>query len=69
MKIKEIEKRTGITKANIRYYESQGLITPDREPNGYRTYHESHINPPFGRVASAQIEMKECRQTAAFLIK
>lgn len=44
MKINEIEKRTGITKANIRYYESQGLITPDREPNGYRTYTESHIN-------------------------
>jgi len=44
MKIKEIEMRTGITKANIRYYESQGLIAPDREANGYRTYNESHIN-------------------------
>ena len=28
-----------------------------------------HINQPFGRYASAQIEMKECRQTTAFLVK
>lgn len=28
-----------------------------------------HINQPFGRVASAQIGMKACRQTAAFLVK
>ena len=28
-----------------------------------------HINQPFGRVASAQIGMKECRQTAAFLVE
>lgn len=43
MKIKEVEQRTGITKANIRYYESQGLISPNREANGYRTYDESHV--------------------------
>ena len=43
MKIKEIEQQTGITKANIRYYESQGLISPNREANGYRTYDESHV--------------------------
>ena len=34
MKIKEVEQQTGITKANIRYYESQGLISPNRESNG-----------------------------------
>lgn len=28
-----------------------------------------HVNHPFGCNASAQIGMKECRQTAAFLIK
>lgn len=43
MKIKEVEQQTGITKANIRYYESQGLISPNREANGYRTYDESHV--------------------------
>jgi len=30
---------------------------------------EFDINQPFGRVASAQIGMKACRQTAAFLVK
>ena len=43
MKIKQIEQLTGITKANIRYYESQGLLSPNRESNGYRTYDESHV--------------------------
>ncbi len=28
-----------------------------------------HINQPFGRFASAQIGMKVCRQTTAFLVK
>lgn len=28
-----------------------------------------HLNQPFGRYAPAQIEMKECRQTTAFLVK
>ena len=43
MKIKEVEQLTGITKANIRYYESQGLISPNRESKGYRTYGEIHV--------------------------
>ena len=43
MKIKEVEQLTGIAKANIRYYESQSLISPNRESNGYRTYDESHV--------------------------
>lgn len=28
-----------------------------------------HCNQPFGRIASAQIGMKECRQTTAFLVE
>lgn len=38
MKINELEKLLGISKANIRYYESEGLITPKRTENGYRSY-------------------------------
>ena len=30
---------------------------------------ETHSNQPFGRNASAQIGMKECRQATAFLVK
>lgn len=38
MKINELEKLLGLSKANIRYYESEGLITPKRTENGYRDY-------------------------------
>jgi len=43
MKIKDVAYLTGITKANIRYYESEGLLLPNRESNGYRTYDEEHV--------------------------
>ena len=41
MGIKEMEKQTGISSQNIRYYEKQGLLSPKRNPeNGYRIYGE-----------------------------
>ena len=43
MKIKQVEELVGITSKNIRFYESQGLISPDRSENGYRDYHEKHV--------------------------
>ena len=37
--IKEAEEQTGISRANIRYYEKMGLLQPKRnEKNGYREY-------------------------------
>ena len=30
----------------VRYYEQIGLITPDREHNGYRTFGEHHVQLP-----------------------
>ena len=39
MKINQVEELVGITKKNIRFYEEQGLISPERNPdNGYREY-------------------------------
>ena len=39
MKINEVEQQVGISKKNIRFYESQGLLTPRRNSeNGYRDY-------------------------------
>ena len=38
MTIKELEQRTGVTRTNIRFYESQGLLCPKRLDNGYRDY-------------------------------
>lgn len=43
MKIKEIEERSGMARANIRFYESEGLIHPKREKNGYREYSEEDL--------------------------
>lgn len=45
MKIKEVEQQIGITRANIRYYEKEGLLTPHRDQeNNYREYTEEDIN-------------------------
>lgn len=44
MKIKDVEMRVGITKANIRYYEKEGLISPGRnDENNYRDYSEEDV--------------------------
>ncbi len=38
MKINELENLLGVTRATIRYYEDQGLVTPARTENGYPDY-------------------------------
>ena len=39
MKISQVEELVGITKKNIRFYEDEGLLSPERDPeNGYREY-------------------------------
>ncbi|MBR5516405.1 MAG: MerR family transcriptional regulator [Firmicutes bacterium] len=44
MKINEVESLIGMTKKNIRFYEEQGLITPNRnKDNGYRSYDDEDI--------------------------
>ena len=35
MTIKEIENLSGMTRANIRFYETEGLLRPARNSNGY----------------------------------
>ena len=43
MNIKEVEQRTSMTRANIRFYEEEGLICPVRNENGYRDYAEDDV--------------------------
>lgn len=44
MTIKEMESVTGMGRANIRYYEAEGLITPERNrENGYRIYSQEDV--------------------------
>ena len=44
MTIKEIENLSGMTRANIRFYETEGLLRPARNSNGYRNYSEEDLN-------------------------
>lgn len=43
MTIKEVEMLSGMERANIRFYESEGLIAPRRMHNGYRDYAEEDL--------------------------
>ena len=38
MKIKELEELLSISRSNIRFYEKQGLFSPQRKENNYRDY-------------------------------
>jgi len=41
MTIKELEQAVGMTRANIRFYEQEGLLCPARGENGYRDYSQA----------------------------
>ena len=44
LKINEVEALVGITRKNIRFYESEGLVAPRRNSeNGYRDYGEAEV--------------------------
>ena len=43
MRINEIENELGISKSNIRFYEKQGLLAPERTENGYRNYSDDDL--------------------------
>lgn len=45
MKINEVEQLVGIKKKNIRFYEDQGLLHPERnKTNGYREYSDKDVD-------------------------
>ena len=44
MRIKQVEELVGITSKNIRFYEDQGLLKPERADNGYREYHQKEVD-------------------------
>lgn len=43
MQIMNLEKQTGLERATIRYYEREGLLTPQRQENGYRSYSDGDV--------------------------
>ena len=44
MTIKEIEAATGLPRANVRFYETEGFLHPVRGKNGYRDYSQSDLD-------------------------
>ena len=55
MKIKDVEKQVGISKANIRFYEEEGLIHPARnQENNYREYSEADVEQNFRKLKKLQ---------------
>ncbi|MBW4716756.1 MerR family transcriptional regulator [Saccharothrix obliqua] len=43
MRIGELARRAGVSERALRYYEEQGLLTPERRPSGYRVYREEDV--------------------------
>jgi len=44
MLIRDLEIKSGLDRATIRFYEKEGLIKPERKENGYRNYTEENLN-------------------------
>lgn len=43
MRIQDLEVKSGLDRATIRYYEKQGMIAPVRHENGYRDYSQADV--------------------------
>ena len=43
MLIGELSRRTGVNPHQLRYYEAQGLLVPERGGNGYREYGDDAV--------------------------
>ena len=43
MKTSDLERELGLSKYTLRYYEKEGLITPQRDDNGYRCYSDEDL--------------------------
>ena len=53
MKIGELASRTGLAASRIRFYEASGLISAQRQANGYRRYPEQAVQI-LGIISCAQ---------------
>lgn len=67
MNIKQVEQHTGMTRANIRYYEAEGLICPQRRENGYREYSQEDVSTllKIRLLRSLDISLEEIRRLQA----
>ena len=61
MTIKELEALTGLSRANIRFYEKEGLLSPLRRENGYREYTEEDVQTLLRQVSDIVYEKNGIR--------
>lgn len=54
MQVGELARRAATTPRALRYYEAIGLLTPERQKNGYRRYGEADV----ARVRHIQLLFK-----------
>ena len=68
MKIKDVEKQVGISKANIRFYEEEGLIHPARnQENNCQQHNRDHgTTMP---IVSAEIASNQTAHDICAVIK
>ena len=67
MNIGEVSKKAGLPPKTIRYYEDIGLITPLRDPNGYRSFRDSDMHKLafLGRSRALGFTIEDCRTLLA----
>ena len=67
MNIGEVASQIGLPAKTIRYYEDIGLVTPQREANGYRVFRESdaHKLAFLARARALGFSIDDCRNLLA----
>jgi len=67
MNIGDVASRTGLPAKTIRYYEEIGLITPQRDLNGYRRFLEQDLHKLtfLGRARALGFTIEDCRTLLA----
>jgi MerR family copper efflux transcriptional regulator len=67
MNIGDVAQYTGLPAKTIRYYEDIGLITPDRDANGYRRFATTHLHKLgfLARARSLGFSIEDCRALLA----
>ena len=69
MKIKDVEKQVGISKANIRFYEEEGLIHPARnQENNYREYSETDVEQ-LQEIKKLDVYKRQFPKCAEFILE
>lgn len=67
MNIGDVAQASGLPAKTIRYYEDIGLVTPDRGPNGYRSFAEPDLHKLrfLARARALGFTIEDCRALLA----